>query len=324
MIKSIVLKIAKIKYGGDSIGDDICIEVEAMGRIAAIDKRIKVGANVELNREIFRFETDQKIFKTAVKIAVIEKDLLFNDIGVIDGDIKINTASAVPQKFLFKVKIRENRSVLLNKFWGKATAVFEITLTAEILETAQYVPNESDGWLKVVLGDGKEKINLPAFLKVKNDRVDAKREYFMILEGSYRGKRASVALKDDGSSQFIFGITHESMASAQYSISQKTLFLNGKKYKATDYLNSPWKKGLYDIEIPDYPHPGGVRYQQEAPRAKTWFRIGHSGERYLHAGGYSLGCITIIEISRWGEIYNALIKARKGDSASVGVLEVID
>jgi len=84
------------------------------------------------------------------------------------------------------------------------------------------------------------------------------------------------------------------------------------------------EKGAYDIEIPDYPHPGGARYQQEAPRAKTWFRVGHSGERYLHAGGRSLGCITIIEISRWGEIYNSLIKARKGDSASVGVLEVVD
>jgi len=73
------------------------------------------------------------------------------------------------------------------------------------------------------------------------------------------------------------------------------------KYEAADYPNSPWRKGAYDIEIPDYPHPGGARYQQEAPRAKTWFRVGHSGERYLHAGGRSLGCITIIEISRWGE-----------------------
>ena len=60
------------------------------------------------------------------------------------------------------------------------------------------------------------------------------------------------------------------------------------------------------------------------PRAKTWFRIGHSGDRYLHAGGFSLGCMTITEVVRWGEIYNGLIKARKGDLMSVGVLEVID
>ena len=55
-----------------------------------------------------------------------------------------------------------------------------------------------------------------------------------------------------------------------------------------------------------------------------WFRIGHDGERYLHAGMVSAGCISITETNRWMEIYNILIKARKGDFMSVSVLEVID
>jgi len=324
MVNQIVLKLAKIKYNGNSVGDDIRLEIEAMGQIATIDKRIKINTSAEINREVARFLTDQASFKTGIKITVIEKDLLFNDVGIVEKNIKIDVEQGKPQEFSFEVRVRENRSALLNKFWGKAVAIFEITLTSEILETAQYVPNEGDGWLKAILDRDKSKINLPAFLKVKNEKNDFKREYFLILEGSYRGERASVALRDDGSSQFIFGIVHEPMASVRYFISQKTLFLNGKKYKATNYPNSPWRKGVYDIEIPDYPHPGGARHQDKAPRAKTWFRIGHSGDRYLHAGGYSLGCITIIEISRWAEIYNTLIKARKGDSASVGVLEVID
>lgn len=79
-----------------------------------------------------------------------------------------------------------------------------------------------------------------------------------------------------------------------------------------------------EIEIPDYPHSGGARYEKQAPRAKTWFRIGHSGERYLHTGGRSLGCITIIETTRWAEIYNVLVKARKGDFVSAGILEVVN
>jgi hypothetical protein len=33
---------------------------------------------------------------------------------------------------------------------------------------------------------------------------------------------------------------------------------------------------------------------------------------------------SVVEIARWSEIYNALIKSRKGDSLSVGVLEVVD
>ena len=114
------------------------------------------------------------------------------------------------------------------------------------------------------------------------------------------------------------------MARAKYSISQKTFILNGKKYKTTDYPETPWEKGLYDIEIPDAPHKGGGNYLNQSKRARTWFRIGHNGERYLHAGGFSLGCITVIEANRWTEIYDNLIKARKGDFMSVGILEVID
>jgi len=158
--------------------------------------------------------------------------------------------------------------------------------------------------------DKPPKESLPAYLKIKVDRSDAQREYFTILEGPHRGRLASVILQDDGSSQFITGVKHESMARAQYSISQKTFILNGKRYITVDYPGSPWKKGFYDIEIPDYPHEGGRSYLAKSKRAMTWFRIGHGGERYLHAGGYSLGCMTVTEITRWMEIYDALIIKR--------------
>jgi len=50
----------------------------------------------------------------------------------------------------------------------------------------------------------------------------------------------------------------------------------------------------------------------------------HSGERYIHTGRHSLGCITVLDQKKWGEIYDMLVKARKGDSQSVGVLEVVE
>ena len=59
-------------------------------------------------------------------------------------------------------------------------------------------------------------------------------------------------------------------------------------------------------------------------RGTVWFRISHSGERYLHPGMVSAGCISVTETKRWMEIYNTLIKARKGDFMSVGTFEVID
>ncbi len=322
MLKSIQLKFSKVKYSGDSIGDDIRVDIDVLGKFLRIDKRIKAGATVEIDREIGRFETDRGLFQAEVFITVIEKDLLFNDVGNTSESIKISVAITRPQKFIFEIQVRETRSIL-GKLWGKAVAVFTITLEAEASDAIKYVPDEGDGWLKFVLENKHSEESLPAYLKVKTERADAKREYFTILEGPYRGRPASVRLRDDSSSWFITGVRHEPMVRAKYSISQKAFILNGKKYKTVDYREAPWQKGLYDIEIPDYPHPAGANYP-EAKRGKAWFRIGHGGERYLHAGGFSLGCITIIETRRWMEIYNALIKARKGDSVSVGVLEVID
>ena len=325
MFKSVQLKLSKIRYRGDSIGDDIRVEIEVLDKFLRVDKRIKAGTMVEINREIGRFETDRGLFQAEVFITIIEKDLLFNDVGKTNGSIKINTALTKPQQFVFEIQVRETRSIF-GKFWGKAIAVFEITLEAEVSDALRYVPDEDEmhGWLTVRLEDDKSIVSLPAYLEVKIERVDAKREYFTILEGPYRGRPASVRLRGDGSSWFLTGVKHEPMVRAKYSISQKLFILKGKKYKTVDYPEMPWRKGLYDIEIPDYPHKSGRNYLKKSKRAMTWFRIGHSGERYLHTGSRSLGCITIVETERWMEIYNALIRARKGDFMSVGVLEVID
>ncbi|MEK7624938.1 MAG: hypothetical protein AAB467_01150 [Patescibacteria group bacterium] len=322
MFKSIQIKLSKIKYSGDSIGRDIRVEIEMLGKFLRIDKRIRVGTIVEMGQEVGRFETDRAVFQADILSTMIERDLLFNDVGSVKGNIKINTSTTKPQQFIFDVQIKEARSIF-GKFWGKATAVFEITLEAEVSDAIRYVSDENDGWLWALLEDNKTKIDLPAFLKVKVERSDNKREYFTILEGPYRGKSASVVFRNDGSSWFITGVKPEPMARAKYSISQKTFILKGRKYKTVDYPKVPWKKGLYDIEIPDYAHSGGANYP-EAQRAKTWFKIGHFGERYLHTGGRSLGCMTVIETKRWMEIYNGLINARKGDFMSVGVLEVVD
>ena len=70
------------------------------------------------------------------------------------------------------------------------------------------------------------------------------------------------------------------------------------------------------------PRSLGVSYEDRAKRAKTCFRLGHSGDRYLHTGRISAGCVTVREIQRWDELYAHLIKARNGDGVSVGVLEV--
>lgn len=321
MSKFIHLKLLKIKYSGNSIGDDIRVEVEILNSFLHIDKKVKIGTTTEINKEIGKFETNQRFFSSKMRIVVIEKDLLFNDIGSIEDDIKIDTNITKPQQLIYKVQIKETRSIF-GKVWGKSTAIFEIVLEASVTDAIQYVPNEGDGWLVVKIENTGAIESLPAYLKVKINRVDNKREHFTILEGAYRGKSASVKLNEEGFSQFVSNIQHESEAYVTYSISKKTLTLKGKKYITIDYENAQWKKGLYDIEIPDAPHRG--RLNNTIKRASTWFKVGHSGDRYLHTGQRSLGCITVIENNRWIEIYDVLIKSRREDSINVGVLEVID
>lgn len=327
MFKSIQLKLSKIKYSGDSIGDDIRAEIEVLGKFLRIDKRIKTGTTAEINKEIGNFETDQKSFEAGLRITVIEKDLLFNDVGSVDSNIKIDTSITKPQQFVYEVQIRETRSAL-GKFWGEKIAVFEITLEAIVLDAILYVSFEQgkNGWI-VVLKDDKVKIGLPAYLKVKLEKHDAQRQYFVIMEGSWRGIRASVEIQKDGTS-YLESTNHQiGPVHLIYSRSRKTLKFKNEIYKVREYKNDPqpWKNTLYDIEIPDYYHNGGRYYLDRAKLAPVWFKTTHpSGDRYVHPGTYSLGCVTLTEIERWDEICKILMKARKGDGKSIGVLEVID
>ena len=322
MFKSVRLKLLKIKYNGDSVGRDVRVEIEVLGKFLRVDKRIRAGTTEEINREVGRFETDRGLFQAEVFITVIEKDLLFNDVGSTKSNIKINTTSIKPQQFVFEIQVRESYSLLSRLFWGKRTAIFEVTLEAQIGEIERYTPDIEDGWL-VAQTDQGERVSLPAYIMVYPKSPKNGREYFLPSEGTYRDKLLSIPLKDDNSSYLMSNVKHESMISAIYSISEKVFTLNGKKYKATDYLEAPWKKGVYDIGIPDYPHGSNDTYT-EAVRQKIWFPIDFESARYLHVGARSAGCMTIIETTRWMEIYNALIKARKGDFKNVGTLKVID
>jgi hypothetical protein len=245
--------------------------------------------------------------------------MLFNDVGSVERTVKVDMNKPNPQKFSFGVEIREKR---FGKIWGKSVAEFEATIEALVMDAIKYIPDVNNGWLKVKIIEAED-VSLPAFLKVQSEFFERDREYFTILEGPYKNKKVSVSL-DNGNSRLLIDIKYEPPIKLQYSISQKKLIIGSKKYNATDHPESPWQKGWYDIELPDYPHPKGRSYVETASRAMSWFRIGHTGERYLHTGSRSLGCITIIEVEKWNEIYDKLIKARKDDFLSIGVLEVVD
>jgi hypothetical protein len=126
MSKAISLKILKLQYGGESIGNDILLEIEIAGEKFSSDQTIKRGATFEYNQEVKQFRGVENAIEVPLKIRVIEKDFLFNDVGETAGVILIDLNS-LPKSFDFQVKVQERNKLTL----GKSTAIFSITMEAK-------------------------------------------------------------------------------------------------------------------------------------------------------------------------------------------------
>jgi hypothetical protein len=103
---------------------------------------------------------------------------------------------------------------------------------------------------------------------------------------------------------------------AQYVISQ----LDKVPIEVLTWSANPAPTDWSALEIPDAPHPGGLHYKDQSSFATVWFRIGHDGDRYLHPGRISAGCLTV-DPSGWNRIYKYLVVRRK-DVSSVGAVHV--
>lgn len=318
MEKAFSINLKSVEYAGDAIGNDIVLEIEVGGIFSKYDQKIKHNTRVEINREIGYFETEKTSLELPISIRITEVDILFDDTGDTNGLVKIDLSLPLPQNKIFEVKVSEKRGIM-----GKRTGIFRVVI--EAAPAIRYTEDvDGQGWLRVKPDDEGEEFSIPIYLKVRYEVTHTGREYFTILEGVKKDVKASVSVKPDGTSRFSKINTYGKSVNLTCSISKKTLKLGRKKYKTADYLDAPWVKGVYDIAIPDYPHELGLRYVKDASHATTWFHINYETERYIHTGGVSLGCITVTEKSRWGELYAVLILARKGDGIHIGTLTVID
>lgn len=193
----------------------------------------------------------------------------------------------------------------------------------------KFVTNaDGKGWLTVRYSDDNSTYPpLPQFLRVNYIKTEGGRDYFQVTEGKAAGRFASVRLRNDGGSYLTDGDPTLPAGSAMYVKSsgrfRYALSLVPGVTITTDPGN-PVPAGVHDLEIPDEVHPGGDAYEPISTYAKSWFRIGHSGDRYLHTGSRSAGCATVTDVARWTEIYLYLIRRRKGDGRSVGTLEVYE
>ncbi|MBL0700396.1 MAG: hypothetical protein JJV92_05895, partial [Desulfosarcina sp.] len=120
------------------------------------------------------------------------------------------------------------------------------------------------------------------------------------------------------------GIADDRAATVKFNITTGKLWYgNLGPINTKTMTENPVPVGKHNLEIPYEVHSLGIGYQALSKYAKTWFRIGHSGDRFLHPGRISAGCVTVTDIAAWTRIYEYLIKSRKGDGKSVGTIEVI-
>jgi hypothetical protein len=185
---------------------------------------------------------------------------------------------------------------------------------------------DGKGWLTVKHANGSDFPPLPQYLKVDHTSTSGGRENFTIKEsgqnGTLIGGTASVKQKSSTESYLSNTMTYKGAASTTFD-KGKGEFRYGSSGPVTVITDTsnPTPNGTHDLEIPYEQHPHGSNYESSSIYAKTWFRIGQSGDRFLHPGRISAGCTTITAVSDWTSIYEYLINSRKDDK-SVGTITV--
>jgi hypothetical protein len=305
-----------VRYEGQSVGRELTLDAEIAGELISCNFSLAPGETRELNREIVQLWVDGDNVAFSGQLQVTERDVAYSESGRAAVSWNLDSLGSDDFERVERIAVTE-----VGRKGRSATGLFFVTLRATVVVATRYVQELKTGWLRVMLEETQTVVSIPETLCVELIRVSEERQYFVIKEGPHRGKKASVGLKRIGASNLAERDPRGAAVRAVYSISRKTLSVANRVYATVDYPLRPWVVGTYDIEIPDAPHRGGLSYP-EASRSRTWFRVGHSGDRYLHTGGASSGCVTVIDRSQWDLLCAVLVKGRKGDGVSVGTLQV--
>jgi hypothetical protein len=201
----------------------------------------------------------------------------------------------------------------------------------DALALKRYVRATDDGWLQVMMSGTKT--SLPSGLAVTITSQTGGRDYGTIDEGIYLGKTFDVTsgnvvstAERNSSVSMLFepaqapvvidGITYDRQLTVSWT--EREVAKSMGPFPAKTHATNPTPSGTHDVEIADYPHPDGKKY---GVFGTVWFRIGNMGDRYVHPGRLSDGCLTCAP-GNWQRIYAVLNSGRLGDGQSVGRLQV--
>jgi hypothetical protein len=197
--------------------------------------------------------------------------------------------------------------------------------------TKVYVLPRNDGWLLVKPDGVGANFSIPEYLALDltGTRMDGgvKRDFFTILEGVHKGKKASVRWEANKSNLSASAMVYKSSAALVLDKSTMKLTYPGGTANVADLSDSQITNGVHPVQIPDFPHEGGRGYLDASSYATCWFYLGIGAavsgvnDRYLHPGRVSAGCITMNK-SEWTTVYKAIITCRRGNNVDVGTVTV--
>jgi hypothetical protein len=197
----------------------------------------------------------------------------------------------------------------------------------------RYVMSTGDGWVVMMLGGTRTSV--ASGTKVLLDSSAGGRDAGVIAEGALQGRRFDVTSgyvvpayprndnlmirvgKRAGGPVVVDGVSYDLELNVAYS--EGGAAKTAGPFPAKTDPGNPTPSGDHALDIPDYPHGLGAGY---GPHGTVWFRIGHSGDRYLHPGHVSAGCLTCAP-NDWDRIYGIVHRARANDGQSVGMLKMI-
>jgi hypothetical protein len=214
----------------------------------------------------------------------------------------------------------------------------------------KYVKTDDTGWV-LAKPSSEDNISLCAYTKATFVREKDERTYFTVNDGTHKSKIVSMKSSNyktylsskpgdiPKTSGAVLTVTYGKRMQVysqarQQTLDQQlaTLKYGGKTAQVT--LNSVWDQGFtpipvgeYKILIPDTPHNANMtsiyrKVEENLRYDQVWFPIEYGDHsRYVHVGNLSDGCVTVMDLGKWNEIYRYLIEQRTSEK-HVGKLVV--
>ncbi len=308
---------SRVLFTGDKLGPDYEFNFAATGQSATIKVNMTKKREAELNKDIFSISELPEVRRIPLRIEALERDKPFSDTGSLETELNIAYPEPREQSTTFDVIVYGKGREIRKQ--SKASITLITCLDKGLRYVAGLNPNS---WLSVDLDVGFQ-VQLPHFLGVELVEMTSQGTHFRILEGRFKGELAQIS--SSAGSDYLrqeIGVRKESARLHLRKSSQRLQIAGLGEFSVVLDPRNPLPMGSYVVEIPDEPHELGRPYLDQAKYARTWFRLGETGDRYLHTGRVSAGCVTVETVDSWDSICKFLLRCRL-DSKAIGILEVL-